>query len=255
MIAPEVSVIIPTYRESQNLVRLLPELFRVLEQHRIIAEVLVVDDDSRDGTVGLFHSLMGKNQLRLICRYGERGLATAVIKGLCEARGDILVVMDADLSHPPEAVPALVHEARSPVCDIAVGSRFCRGATVDPSWSHARRLNTKVASFLARGLTHVSDPTSGFFAIKREILNRCPALRPVGFKILLEVIVRCRCKNIVEIPITFQDRTMGKSKLSPRQQILYLRHLGRLYLAQIARARTQNAAEEVHAESRQRRAA
>ena len=228
---PQVSVVIPTYRERENLARLLPLLFGVLRDAGLSAEVIVVDDDSRDGTSELCDELAGIGRLRLITRREERGLATAVLHGLREAVGEICVVMDADFSHPPTSVPALVAAVRSPACDLALGSRFTAGGAVDPNWSSFRRLNSKVATWLARGLTTAADPMAGFFAIKKSTLARATTLRPLGYKIALELIVRCNCRRIVEIPIVFPDRTLGESKLSLRQQLLYLRHLGRLYAA------------------------
>ena len=228
---PEVSVIIPTYREQENLSRLLPSLFGILDRAELGAEVIVVDDDSRDGTAALCERLAAADRLRLVTRRNERGLATAVLRGLREARGETCVVMDADFSHPPEVVPALVAAVRSPGCDLALGSRYVAGGTVDPNWSWFRRLNSQAASLLARGLTDAADPMAGFFAIKTATLSRADVLRPLGYKIALELIVRCGCRQIVEVPIQFQNRTLGESKLSLAQQWLYLRHLGRLYAA------------------------
>ena len=225
------SIVIPTFRERDNLQRLLPALFDVLRQAGLAAEVVVVDDDSRDGTEELCRRLSADNPLWLYIRRGERGLATAVLRGLQLAKGDVLVVMDADFSHPPEAVPKLIEAAESPACDLAVGSRYVAGGAVDPDWSWLRHINSKVATLLARGLTDVSDPMAGFFAIKRDTLAQAKVLRPLGYKILLELIVRCDCRRVVEIPIAFQDRELGESKLSLAQQWLYLRHLGRLYAA------------------------
>jgi dolichol-phosphate mannosyltransferase len=227
----EVSVIIPTLRERENLALLLPRLFNVLDAANLNAEVVVVDDDSRDGTDLLCAEIAKQHPLRLLTRQGERGLATAVLKGLNESTGEICAVMDADASHPPEMVPALVDAARSPFCDVAIGSRYVRGGSADEKWSIFRRINSRAATLLARGLTRVADPMAGFFAIRRAQLNRAKKLCPVGYKILLEVIVRCDCRRIVEIPIHFYDRELGTSKLSVAQQGLYLKHLARLYVA------------------------
>ena len=234
----DASIVIPTFRERDNLQRLLPALFDVLHQAGHAAEVVVVDDDSRDGTDELCRRLSAEHPLRLITRHGERGLATAVLLGIQEAAGDVLVVMDADFSHPPQAVPALIDAAGSPLCDLAIGSRYIAGGAVDPDWSWMRHINSKVATLLARGLTDVSDPMAGFFAIKRTTLAHASNLRPLGYKILLELIVRCNCRRVVEIPIAFQDRELGESKLSLAQQWLYVRHLGRLYAARYLGTRT-----------------
>lgn len=232
----EVSVVVPTYREHDNLRNLLPALFEIFDRNGLDAEVVIVDDDSRDGTEAVCTEFARTKPVRLVVRRGERGLASAVLRGLQEARGEICVVMDADFSHPPEMVPTLVAAVRSPECDMAIGSRYVAGGAVDRNWSWFRRLNSRVASQLARGLTSASDPMAGFFAIRKETLSRACELRPLGYKIALELIVRCDCRQIVEVPIHFQDRAIGKSKLSLRQQWLYLRHLARLYAARYLNA-------------------
>ncbi|HEX4414503.1 MAG TPA: polyprenol monophosphomannose synthase [Lacipirellulaceae bacterium] len=237
MSAPiETSIIIPTLRERANLAVLLPCLFNILDEASLNAEVVVVDDDSRDGTDLLCAELAKQHPVRLITRRGERGLATAVLKGLAESTGEICAVMDADGSHPPEVAPALIDAARSPFCDVAIGSRYIRGGSTDEKWSIFRRANSRAATLLARGLTRAADPMAGCFAIKRSQLRRAKKLCPVGYKILLEIIVRCDCRRIVEIPIHFQDRTIGTSKLSAKQQWLYLKHLAALYAARYSPA-------------------
>ena len=234
----DASIVIPVLREHANLRQLLPRLFDALQQAVLTAEVIVVDDDSRDGTEELCQQLAQRHALRLITRTSERGLATAVLRGLDEAQGDVCVVMDADLSHPPETVPALIEAARSPFCDVAIGSRYTRGGSVDSDWSWFRRLNSNAATLLARGLTDAADPLAGFFAIQRSTLKRTTTLSPLGYKILLELIVRCDCRRIIEIPIRFRDRKVGTSKLSLTQQWLYLQHLAKLYAAHYLPGRT-----------------
>jgi dolichol-phosphate mannosyltransferase len=233
----EVSVVIPTLRERANLEQLLPRLFEILRRAGIEAEVIVVDDDSRDGTDELCRQLGTRHSLRLITRQDARGLASAVLRGLQESTGEICVVMDADLSHPPEAVPDLVDSIRSPFCDVAIGSRYVKGGSVDPDWSWFRRLNSKVATLLAKGLTNAADPLAGFFAIRRDTFSRATELKPLGYKVLLELIVRCECRQIFEVPIAFRDRKLGTSKLSAGQIWLYLRHLARLYPAHLTARR------------------
>lgn len=230
-VQPVVSVIVPTYRERENLARLLPALADVLGRARLVGEVVVVDDDSRDGTDDLCRRIAAEQTVRLITRKNERGLATAVLRGLREARGEVCVVMDADFSHPPERVPDLVAAVQLAGCEMAIGSRYVAGGAVDANWSWYRRLNSRVASWLARGLTRAADPMAGFFAIRRSTLARATELRPIGYKIGLELIVRCGCRDIVEVPILFQDRAVGESKLTAAQQWLYIRHLARLYSA------------------------
>ena len=225
----DVSVVVPTYCEAENLPVLIPQIAAALEGQGISGEILIIDDDSPDGTESICTRLGHQFPVRLTTRKLQRGLASAVLCGLRQARGDVLVVMDADLSHPPEAVPELVRACRSPGTEFVIGSRYVPGGAVDRNWTRYRRLNSQVASWLARGLTSARDPMAGFFAIRRTTFQRAQKIRPIGYKIGLELIVRCDCRHVAEIPITFRDRTRGQSKLNLRQQWLYLRHLGRLY--------------------------
>jgi len=231
----DVAIIIPTFRERDNLEQLLPTLADIFMRASISGEIVVVDDSSDDGTDELCERLAKELPVRLVSRQGERGLATAVLYGLRSAEAEICVVMDADFSHPPEAVPQLVSAVRNFDCDMAIGSRYVRGGSLDPNWSLARRWNSKVATLLARGLTSVTDPMAGFFAIRKEKLEGAAEFRPIGYKIALELIVRCDCQSVTEIPIAFQDRRSGESKLSLTQQWHYIRHLGRLYWAKYLR--------------------
>src|SRR5689334_16998556 len=161
-IDPEVSIVIPAYREASNLAVLVPRLRAALDRARLRAEIIIVDDFSNDGTAAICHELSQRVPLRLLSRLDERGLSSAVILGLREARGQVLVVMDADLSHPPEMVPTLVEACRSPFADLVIGSRYTAGASIAGNWSSFRWLNSRVASLLAGGLTAAHDPLSGF---------------------------------------------------------------------------------------------
>jgi dolichol-phosphate mannosyltransferase len=221
-----VTVVVPTYNERENLAPLARRVFTALDPQR--AELLIVDDDSPDGTAAAVATLAGSYPIRGLVRCGQRGLATAVITGLRAARGEIAVVMDADLSHPPESIPALLEVLRDPRVQMAVGSRFVPGGEVDLHWPWFRRLNSLAGRLLARPLTPVRDMMSGFFAVRRAEL-RLDELHPIGYKIALELIVRHGWRNVVEVPITFADRAAGRTKLNAAEQMRYLRHLGRLY--------------------------
>ena len=237
---PAVSVVVPTYREAENLPELLGRLFAALDAAGLPGEALIVDDDSRDGTSELCAGLAETHPVRLIVRREERGLATAAARGLSEAAGAVLVVMDADLSHPPEAVPDLVAAVVGPDgrggADFAIGSRYVPGGRIDAGWGRFRKLNSRVATHLARGLTAAADPLAGFFALRRETFAACGGLDPVGYKIGLELLVKSGARHVAEVPITFRDRTRGSSKLSVGQQLAYLRHLGKLYAYRARRA-------------------
>ena len=220
-----ISLVVPTYQEGDS----LPPLIKRLEGLRSAGwdlELLIVDDDSRDGTEKFIQSLNAP-WIRLIIRQEERGLSTAVMRGLDEASHDILVVMDADLSHPPEAIPAFV-QALEGGADFVVGSRYVPGGSTEDGWGYLRWVNSKVATIIARPFTRVKDPMSGFLGLRRQTLQQSEDLDPVGYKIGLELIVKCRCDNVAEVPIHFSTRRHGASKLTLKVQQDYLRHILRL---------------------------
>ncbi|QDT92921.1 glycosyltransferase [Gimesia algae] len=226
----QLSIIIPTYCEAENLTVLIPRVNHALTDAGLDAEIIVVDDDSPDGTIQVCKELAENFPLRLITRKKERGLSTAVIAGLDAATGDILLVMDADLSHPPEKIPELVSALNQPQTDFVIGSRYIEGGSTDQSWGWFRKWNSRVATWLSRPFTKASDPLAGFFALKRQsFLKSRQILNPVGYKIGLELIVKSRCQNVTEIPIDFADRVAGTSKLSFKEQLRYLKHLKRLF--------------------------
>lgn len=190
------------------------------------SEIIVVDDDSRDGTEEAIARLAETYPVRLITRTTMRDLSLAALDGLRAARGERLVVMDADLSHPPEAIPQLL--AGLDDHEMVIGSRYVPGGQTQ-NWGGHRKLNSYVATALALPLARgVRDPMAGFFAMRRAVLERARDLRPVGYKIGLELICRGG-PSVAEVPITFPDRAHGQSKLNLRQQARYLVHLDRLY--------------------------
>jgi len=217
------TVVVPTYNEAAN----LPELARRIRASMADVAIVVVDDGSPDGTAARAREL----GIRVVER-GERGLATAVLRGLEEALTDVCVVMDGDLSHPPEAIPGLV-KAVEEGAEIAVGSRYAPGGEIE-RWPWMRRLTSRAGTLLARPLTRCRDPLAGFFCLRRGLL-RGVALKPRGFKILLEILARTRAKRIAEIPIRFENRGSGASKFGPRERRAYLRQLWELYRDSIAR--------------------
>lgn len=225
---PFVSVIVPTYKERENLPELIERIGKVREQEKLPLELIIVDDDSKDGSEEYVNSL-SYSWCRIFVRKGARGLSSAVLKGFELASGEILVVMDADLSHPPEKIPQMVKLIEVGEADMVVGSRYVPGASTDEKWGIFRWINSMVATLLAKPLTTVKDPMSGFFALKRELLLNAGPLNPTGYKIGLELLVKCPVKKVVEIPIHFAQRAHGKSKLNLREQINYLIHLRRLY--------------------------
>lgn len=224
----KVSVILPTYKEAKNLREMVSRIFRSLKERGLEGECIVVDDDSRDGTESVCGELEKEFTLRLIVRKGERGLSTAVIRGLREASGEILVVMDADLSHPPEKIPEMVRLVGEGA-DFVLGSRYVEGGEIEEHWGVYRKLNSKVATVMACFLTKLKDPMSGFFCIPRRTLDACKELSPIGYKIALEIVVKSGSQAVAEVPIFFSRRKHGESKMNLKEQLLYIRHLGRLY--------------------------
>ncbi|WP_048166034.1 glycosyltransferase [Palaeococcus pacificus] len=222
-----ISIIVPTYNERDNLEELFKRISGSLRGHDF--EIVVVDDDSPDKTWEKAQKLSKIYPVKVIRRKNEKGLSSAVIRGFSEAEGDVFVVMDADLQHPPEVIPKLIERIENGA-DIAVASRYVKGGKVE-NWYWYRRLISKGAIMIGRvalpKIRHVRDPVSGFFALKREVVEGIE-LNPVGFKILLEILIKGRYSRIEEIPFTFGLRNAGESKLSQKQIFNYLRHLWRL---------------------------
>ncbi len=228
------SLVIPTLNESASLSALVGQLDGLLEP--VLGdgfELIVVDDDSPDRTWELASSLVGRfPRLRVIRRQGERGLASAVVRGWQAARGEVLAVIDADLQHPPETALELWKEMERGA-DLAVASRHVRGGGVS-DWSPVRRLLSRGAQLLGLVLLpgvlgRVSDPLSGFFMVRRSALAGV-ALRPAGYKILIDVLGRGRVRWIAEVGYVFRERDEGQSKVTAGIYVAYLRHLVRLRL-------------------------
>jgi dolichol-phosphate mannosyltransferase len=228
MSEPQVSIIIPTLNEAENLPVLVPRIAEVLRGTKF--EIIVVDDDSRDDTRGACAKLSEQYPLALIVRQKIKdGLSGAVLQGMAAANGRTLVVMDADLQHPPEKITELLATLDAGA-DFVIGSRYAPGGSTAERWGPLRKLNSWVATFLARpfaGNTH--DPMSGFFALRRETYLGATRLTPLGYKIALELMCKARVQDVREIPIHFAMRERGASKLNLKQQFRYLEHLSRLY--------------------------
>lgn len=229
-----VSIIIPTFREAPNIPHVLDRLNQLRLSSGLDIETIFVDDNSSDGTVEAVQA-SGHDWARVLVRREERGLSSAVIHGFRAAQHPVLICMDCDLSHPPEAIPHMIlalHAGQS----FVLGSRYVPGGKTDDNWGPARWINSAVATFLARPLTSVRDPMSGFFALRKSDFENARDLNPVGYKIALELIVKCQFDNVAEIPIHFSDRLHGTSKLTFVEQLRYLQHLRRLYLYRFSNA-------------------
>jgi dolichol-phosphate mannosyltransferase len=221
------SIIIPTYNERTRLGELVETISQVFTQHRISGEIIVVDDNSPDGTGQFADSLSERHPVRVVHRAGKLGLGSAVIDGFATARGSVLGVMDADLSHPPEALPRMLDALDRWQADLVIGSRYIPGGGTR-NWPFVRRAMSHFACLLARPLTGVRDATSGYFLIRRQA-GEDVRIQARGFKICLELLVRGRIRTIVEVPYEFADRAAGESKMSWREAAGYFRQLWDLF--------------------------
>jgi len=221
------SIIIPTYNERTRLGELVESIAGVFAQHRIAGEIIVVDDNSPDGTGQFADSLAERYPVRVVHRPGKLGLGSAVIDGFAAARGDVLGVMDADLSHPPEALPRMLEALDRWQADLVIGSRYVPGGGTK-NWPFVRRAMSRFACLLARPLTTARDATSGFFLIRRHASEQVQ-IQARGFKICLELLVRGRVRTIVEVPYEFADRAAGESKMSWREASGYFWQVWELY--------------------------
>ena len=224
----DLSIVVPTYNERGRLAELVAETFGVFARHGLDGELVVVDDNSPDGTGALADELSRRHRLTVVHRAGKLGLGTAVIEGFAHASSPVVGVMDADLSHPPALLPIMLDAIRSHGADFVIGSRYVPGGGT-MNWEFSRRLMSRGACILARPLTPVRDPSSGFFLIKREVA-RDVRISAGGFKICLELLVRGRATAVAEVPYVFVGRTVGESKMNHREAIGYLRQLYDLIL-------------------------
>jgi dolichol-phosphate mannosyltransferase len=226
-----ISIIVPTLNEAKSIAVLAQEIAVALRREDY--ELIVVDDDSPDLTWEIAGGLRERCRVKVLRRVGKTGLASAVVDGFKAARGDIIGVMDADLSHPPAALPALLAAIRQGGADLAIASRLVPGGGTE-GWPRTRKLTSRIATLLARPLTRVRDPLSGCFFFRREVIAGV-ALKPRGYKIGLEILVKGNARSIVEVPIIFRDRTVGMSKLSMKQNLEYLVQLADLLLFKLGR--------------------
>ncbi|MEM2206983.1 MAG: glycosyltransferase family 2 protein [Sulfolobales archaeon] len=219
-----ISIVVPTYNERDNIEELIRRISKSLEG--LNYEVVVVDDNSPDGTAELAERLSKEFPVRVVRRPGKLGLATAVLDGVKNSAGEYVVVMDADLQHPPELIPKM-YECILNGCDLVVASRYVSGGSIS-NWGLMRRFISKVAIVLAKMLISkvrgINDPLSGYFMFRREVLSNTN-LSPRGFKILLELLVKGNYVRVCEVPFSFNVRIRGKSKLGFKEIVNYLIHV------------------------------
>jgi len=229
------SIIVPTYNESKNIIGVLDSLRKYLLPTGIDTEIIVVDDNSPDGTGNIVEEYAKNSKkvkfqsVQIIHRKTERGLSSAILAGIKYAKGDSVVVMDSDFSHPPQTIPKMIEELQKSECDIVVASRYVNGGSVK-GWPFKRKMISKGATKIARhGLgIKIKDPMSGFFAFKRSIINNIK-FDAIGYKILLEILVKAHGVKVKEIPYEFINRKEGSSKLDVSIAIDYVKSLWKLY--------------------------
>lgn len=224
---PDLSIVVPTYNERGRLAELVEQAFVVFEGSGIAAELVIVDDNSPDGTGALADELAARRRVRVVHRPGKLGLGTAVIDGFAVASAPVVGVMDADLSHPPEMIARMLEAMRRFSADFVIGSRYVPGGGTS-QWGPGRVLMSRLACLLARPITPVRDATSGLFIVKRSATEGV-RIEAGGFKICLELLVRGRAASVVEVPYVFVGRTVGESKMNAREASGYLAQLWQLF--------------------------
>jgi dolichol-phosphate mannosyltransferase len=217
------SIVVPTYNERERLPDLVRAIFAAYDAEQLDAELIIVDDNSPDGTGAIADDLARRHRIQVVHRSGKLGLGTAVIAGFEVATAPLVGVIDADLSHPPHVLPRMAAAMQQTGADIVIGSRYIPGGGVR-NWPLARRVMSRVACLLARGLTPVRDAASGYFVIRRE-LARGVNISAGGFKICLELLVRGRPSSVFEVPYVFEGRTAGESKMNLKEALGYLAQL------------------------------
>jgi dolichol-phosphate mannosyltransferase len=232
----KLSIVLPTYNESRNIGKMLDSIAETLSSYPA-AEIIVVDDNSPDGTAAIAslhaknisHRYKKKLHVEIIRREGKHGLSSAIVAGVQSATGDLVVVMDGDFSHPPYIIPSIIDALQHSNFDIVVASRYIKGGSIS-GWPFRRRLISKGATKIAQyGLRiEINDPVSGFFAFRRDIINGI-RFDAIGYKILLEILVKTKGARVKEIPYTFTDRSKGDSKLNIGTMFDYVRAVMRLY--------------------------
>jgi dolichol-phosphate mannosyltransferase len=233
----ELSVVVPTYNETLNIRPLCERLFAAFkkDQPKVSLELLFVDDESAGTrkTIEIVDELKKeKFNVGIISRKKSegRGLSSAVLLGFQKAKYSNILCMDADLQHEPEAVYSVAKPVLEKKAEFSIGSRYCGGGGFGFDWAIHRRLISSVATMLAFGVSKSTDPMSGFFCTRKDVLaRRWDKINPIGFKIGLEIMARSNACPVADVPITFQSRIAGESKLTMKQNVQYIQQLVSLY--------------------------
>lgn len=223
----ELTIVVPTYNEQDTIGNLVEEINSAVGGG--LAYEIVIVDDSTDDTPQLLHEMSERyKHFNYIHRENERGLGSAVVEGFRHAKGKYIIVMDADLQHPPSLIPLILERLHQ--VDVVIPSRFIQGGS-DGGLNSRRKAISWVARTIGRWsigrLRNISDCTSGYFGIHRSVVEDVK-LAPIGWKILMEVLVKGKHQTVHEIPYSFVSRNIGQSKMSLREQWNYLIHVGYL---------------------------
>jgi dolichol-phosphate mannosyltransferase len=230
------SIVVPTYNERERLADLVHAIFRGYADHGIDGELVIVDDNSPDGTGRIAADLAGQYRITVIHRTGKLGLGTAVVAGFEAASAPVVGVIDADLSHPPDMPPRMLAVMNRTAADVVIGSRYIAGGGTR-NWPFFRRVMSRLACVAARPLTPVVDATSGLFLIRRDLARKV-RISAGGFKICLELLVRGRPASVVEVPYVFSDRAAGESKMNLKEALGYVTQLRDLWQYQRSQPRS-----------------
>ena len=231
---PQVSIIVPTYNESQNIIDVLKSITKNIPVG-FSAETIVVDDNSPDGTGKIVDDYISnfpkftEHATSIIHRPTKNGLSSAILSGIQNAKADTIIVMDSDFSHPPQIIPKIIETFKQYQCDLVVVSRYITGSNIQ-GWTIKRKFTSKIATLIAkRGLgVKTKDPMSGFFAFKKNIIREIN-FDALGYKFLLELLVKTKGINIQEIPYVFENRKFGSSKLGGKTVLDYIKSVWKLY--------------------------
>jgi len=227
------SIVLPTYNERENIVTMINRVRDKCVRHNLNFEIVVIDDDSPDGTWKIVEDVFKTDSnVKLLRRIGKKGLASAIIDGINYTKNDSIVVMDSDLSHDLEIIDKMYHALQD--CDIVIGSRYVKGGRIE-GWTLKRKIISRGATLIAKLLLFrpEKDPLSGFFMIRKNAFEAVKELlKPKGYKILLELLVKGDFV-VKEIPFTFRNRTKGKSKLTKGVMKEYLKMILELIIFKI----------------------
>jgi len=218
-----ISIIIPTYNECKNIPILVEEIFQTIAPYpHLDVELIIVDDNSPDGTGAIADELSKKFPVQVIHRSGKCGLGSAVMAGFRQSSRALLGVMDGDLSHDPAVLPGMISKLEE--CDIVIGSRFNPVSQMEGKWPFFRKLTSQVGVFLAKKIANVSDPLSGYFFTKRSVIEKVSLTSP-GYKILFEILVKGNYSQCCEVPFIFRSRKFSTSKLDLTEYLLFFKQI------------------------------